>query len=214
MNPPHNPTPPTATPTAATRRKPWSVLRFAIVTMSVVFIVAASALVGGFFVFADRVATAEPPPAPRADGIVALTGDNGRIGKAIDLLSHQYASRLLISGVDRTISAKTLRNAFPASAGLFGCCIDIGHTALDTKGNAAEARDWARSRGYRSLIVVTSAYHMPRSLTEINRVLPEVELVPVPVQPAQYTLSAWMSSGSTFRLLLMEYLKYIVSRLR
>ncbi len=203
-----------STPAAAMRRKPRSVLRFALLTMSVVFVVAASALVGGFFVFADQVSTAEPPHAPRADGIVALTGDTGRIGKAIDLLSRESATRLLISGVDRATSARTLRNAFPASVGLFGCCIDIGRAALDTRGNAAETRDWARSRGYRSLIVVTSAYHMPRSLTEINRVLPEVELVPVPVQPTHQDLSAWMRSGSTFRLLLMEYLKYIVSRLR
>jgi uncharacterized SAM-binding protein YcdF (DUF218 family) len=194
-------------------RNGLTISRLAWSVVFLVFVVACSAFIGGFFVFADQVATADPPPSPRADGIVALTGDTGRIGTAIDLLSHESANRLLISGVDTTISAETLRNAFPASASLFTCCIDIGHAARDTRGNATETRDWARARGYRSLIVVTSAYHMPRSLTEMRRALPEVEFVPVPVQPARRDLGAWMRDGSTFRLLLTEYVKYILSRL-
>ena len=38
-----------------------------------------------------------------------------------------------------------------------------------------------RSRGFRSLIVVTSNYHMPRALAEIAHQLPDVALVPFPV---------------------------------
>ena len=201
-------------PNRTARRNTLSMSRLVVLAMLLVFVVASSAFVGGFFVFADQVATAEPPRSPRADGIVALTGDTGRIGKAIDLLSHDSAKRLLISGVAQATSAQTLRNAFPASASLFGCCIDIGRAALDTRGNALEARDWVRARGFRSLIIVTSAYHMPRSLSEMSRALPEVELVPVPVQPVHRDLTAWMQDGSTFRLLLLEYVKYIVSRLR
>ena len=198
----------------AARRKALSMPRLVMSAVLLVFLVTTSAFIGGFFVFADQVATAQSPPSPRADGIVALTGDTGRIGAAIDLLNQDSATRLLISGVDQAISAETLRNAFPASVSLFGCCIDIGRAARDTRGNALEARDWVRDHGYRSLIVVTSAYHMPRSLSEMSRALPEVELVPVPVQPAHRDLGAWMSNGSTFRLLVIEYVKYIVSRLR
>ncbi len=196
------------------RRNALSMSRLAWSAVLLAFVIATSAFIGGFVVFADQVATAKPPSSPQADGIVALTGETGRIATAIELLSDDSAARLLISGVGRATSAQTLRNAFPASASLFGCCIDIGRAARDTRGNAMEARDWARARGFRSLIVVTSAYHMPRSLREMSRALPEVELVPVPVQPAHYDLKAWMRDGSTFRLLLTEYVKYILSRLR
>lgn len=196
------------------RRNVLSVWRLFRSAMLLVLVVASSAFIGGFFVFADQVATAEKPLSPRADGIVALTGDTGRISAAIDLLGRESATRLLISGVDQAISTEALRKAFPARASLFSCCIDIGRNARDTRGNALETRDWVRDRGYRSLIIVTSAYHMPRSLAEMSRALPEIEFVPVPVQPVNRDLSAWMSSGSTFRLLLMEYAKYIVSRLR
>ncbi len=200
--------------TRTARRNALSMSRLAWSAVLLVFVIVTSAFIGGFVVFADQVATAEPPPSPQADGIVALTGDTGRIATAIELLSDDSATRLLITGVDRAISAKMLRNAFPASASLFGCCIDIGRAAHDTRGNAMEARDWARGRGFRSLIVVTSAYHMPRSLSEMSRVLPEVELVPVPVQLVHQDLKAWMRDGATFRLLLTEYVKYILSRLR
>jgi len=201
-------------PDRAAPRNRLSLPRLVGSAMLLVFVVASSAFIGGFFVFADQVTTADPPLSPRADGIVALTGDTGRIGTAINLLRNDSAARLLISGVDEATSANRLRDSFPASASLFGCCIDIGRAARDTRGNALEARDWARARGYRSLLVVTSAYHMPRSLSEMSRVLPEVELVPVPVQPLHRDLKAWMRDGSTFRLLLTEYVKYIVSRIR
>ena len=43
-----------------------------------------------------------------------------------------------------------------------------------TRGNAAETAEWARAHQVRSLIVVTSAYHMPRALAELGRDLPDV----------------------------------------
>ena len=55
---------------------------------------------------------------------------------------------------------------------LFNCCVDLGYEALDTVGNADETRTWARSNGYTRLIVVTSRYHMPRSLAELALAMP------------------------------------------
>ncbi len=43
---------------------------------------------------------------------------------------------------------------------MLACCVDLGHTARDTIGNATETRDWAADHHYVSLIVVTSAYHI------------------------------------------------------
>ena len=51
----------------------------------------------------------------------------------------------------------------------FDCCADLGFMAADTHGNAQETADWARAHRYKSLIVVTANYHMPRSLTRILR---------------------------------------------
>jgi len=173
----------------------------------------ASAFIGGFLVFADQVTSAVPPPNPRADGIVALTGGPRRIDDAVALLGRGSAERLLISGVHETTSAAALAGGRPELAALYQCCIDIGYQALDTRGNALETEEWARRRGYDSLIVVTSAFHMPRSLAEMQRALPEVHLVPYPVQDDAKQLRRWPTEWRAFRLLFTEYVKYLAARL-
>lgn len=166
----------------------------------------------GFLVFADRVARTSAPAHPHADGIVALTGGEQRIEDAAALLTHGSARRLLISGVDESTSADALAERSRELARALECCVDIGREAQDTRGNAEETRDWAVRRGYDSLIVVTSAYHMPRSLAEIRRELPDVELVPYPVNPDNRDYADWQSDPELFKLLLVEYTKYIVAR--
>ena len=175
--------------------------------------IALSAFAGGFVVFAERVANAHVPHRPRADGIVALTGGADRIEDAAALLGSGSASRLLISGVHERTTGGALAERSPQLARLMACCVDLGRDALDTRGNAREAGEWVRRKGYDSLIVVTSAYHMPRSLAEIARELPGVKLVPYPVNPEGRDYSGWQGDPDLFRLLLVEYTKYILARL-
>lgn len=172
-----------------------------------------SAYVGGFLVFADAIANAHPPERPRADGIVALTGGAQRIEDAAALLGQGSGERLLITGLNEQTTGGALAGRSRTLANLLRCCVDLDYEAQDTRGNAAETGEWARKRGYDSLIVVTSAYHMPRSLAEIGDELPEVELVPYPVNPDARDYSRWESNPEIFRLLLTEYTKYIVTRL-
>lgn len=174
-------------------------------------VAATSAFAGGFLVFADQVVNARPPERPRADGIVALTGGPRRIEGAVDLLGSGSGNRLLISGVYQRTSPDALALRNPRLAALIKCCVDIGYEAQDTRGNAREARSWARRNGYDSLIVVTSAYHMPRSMAEIARAMPDVRLVPYPIHAG--TVRGWYADPAALRLLLTEYAKYIVARL-
>ena len=59
---------------------------------------------------------------------------------------------------------------------LADCCLDIGYLAQDTIGNAEETRAWAQAWGFRRIVVVTSNYHMPRSLLELLEVVVELPL--------------------------------------
>ena len=179
----------------------------------ILFLVGLSGFAGGFLVFADQVSTAVPPAAPSADAIVALTGGPHRITDAVDLLAGGSANKLLISGVNESITVNQLQNALPGSAQYFQCCIDVGYSARNTRGNATESRDWVESNGFDSLIVVTSAYHMPRSLAELGRAMPDVDLIAYPVQHPDLDLSNWTGDFLTFRVLMTEYVKYILARL-
>lgn len=171
-------------------------------------------LLAGFAVFANAVNQAEPAGLPNADAIVVLTGGEDRIEAGIKLLAQGKGRRLLISGVNPATRASEIGPLAGRDKRLLQCCIDFGYVALDTSGNAAETRTWAASRGYTRLIIVTSNYHMPRSLTEFARVLPDTVLLSYPVGTRHYHLDAWWQHLPTARLLAGEYVKFLTSAAR
>ncbi len=134
---------------------------------------------------------------------MVLTGGAGRVSAALRLLAENRAPALLVSGVGNAEFPDLARRA-----GLGASLADrvtIGHAAATTRGNAVETADWARGIGARSLIVVTSGYHMARALAELSRVMPGVALYPVSVLPAGERLG--------LRLLAGEYTKFLAAGL-
>jgi uncharacterized SAM-binding protein YcdF (DUF218 family) len=121
---------------------------------------AAAALVGfaaGFVMFARTVAGYVPGPAPqRADAIVVLTGGERRLMAGARLLAEGRGARLLISGVNPQTSRTDLKRLSGLSEQLFAARVDVDYAA-HTPGNAEETRNWAKTKGYRRLIIVTSA---------------------------------------------------------
>jgi uncharacterized SAM-binding protein YcdF (DUF218 family) len=182
---------------------------------AVFFALAILAVLGGGFVwFVWRVPATEVALNRNADGIVVMTGGASRISDAIELLAAGHGKRLLISGVNpATTSAEIARNN-PRFEKLVVCCVDLDHSAINTVGNAIETRRWARDRKFTSLIVVTSAYHMPRTMAELELQMPDIALVPFPVVTEKLRNEPWWASGPTARLILSEYAKFVVSQLR
>jgi uncharacterized SAM-binding protein YcdF (DUF218 family) len=146
---------------------------------------AVALLGGGFLWFAFHVADAEVHLDRAADGIVALTGGASRLDDAVDLLASGNGRRLLISGVAPTTNAADLMRRVPDHRRWFDCCIDLDYSAVNTIGNAVETRRWALRHGFRSLVVVTSSYHMPRAMLELSHQLPGLTLIPYPVVTQQ-----------------------------
>ena len=167
----------------------------------------------GLFVFAERVRGFTPAEDPvRADAIVALTGPSAeRVNAAIRLLEQDKGQRVLISGVNREVRRQELRALTPGSNKLFNCCVDLGFEAEDTVGNAQEIAAWADAKGYDSLIVVTSDYHMPRALTEIRAAAPDLALTPYAVETPSLDDSRWWRAAVTARRMTLEYMKYLAA---
>jgi uncharacterized SAM-binding protein YcdF (DUF218 family) len=171
-------------------------------------------LIGGFLWFVFHIANEEPTLNRAADGIVALTGGASRIGDAVELLASGRGRRLLITGVAPTTNTAELIRLAPESERFFSCCIDLDYSAVNTVGNATQTRRWVRERGFRSLVVVTSRYHMPRAMLEIAHRLPDVTLIPFPVVSAQARAEPWWSNAGAAKVLVFEYLKLIVAAAR
>lgn len=171
--------------------------------------VAAVFFLAGLLFFAGAIMRYKPIKNVKADAIVVLTGGEYRILEAVKLLAKGSAERLLISGVNKRTSRNELRRLTGHGDGLFDCCIDIGYQALDTIGNAAETSKWAKAWRYKRLIIVTSSYHMPRSLVELGRAMPNAVLLAYPVVPRNFRIEAWWRHPGTTRLLISEYLKFL-----
>ncbi len=186
-------------------------LRAGVVSMIAFAFVGAAA---GFIAFLAQLRGAEITSDRRADGIVVLTGGSSRVSDAMELLAAGYGKRLLISGVHPTSRASDISRTLPENQSFMHCCVDLDRTAVSTRGNAAEARRWAQERGFKSLIVVTSNYHMPRALVEFSHAMPETALIPFVVVGDKWREEPWWTSASTLRLLLSEYVKYIAAVVR
>jgi uncharacterized SAM-binding protein YcdF (DUF218 family) len=180
----------------------------------VVGAVGAVLLVCGFFWFVWQIPTEEVQLDGKADGIVVLTGAAARIPDAIELLAADRGKRLLITGVYRSTRAGEIARLTPLYAKYFKCCIDLGHAALNTFGNAIETKRWASEHNFNSLIVVTSNWHMPRAMTELEHQLPDTKLICYPVISPKVKNDPWWSAPATARLLFGEYLKYLFALTR
>ena len=192
-------------------RSPRRLIRRACVTICAL---GAAVVLGSFLWFISGVSNEEVELTRDADGIVVLTGGASRVADAVELLAAGRGRRLLITGVNPSTNQGGLSRAVPLHDKFITCCVDLDHSAINTVGNAVETRRWARQRGFRSLIVVTSNYHMPRALAELGHQLPDVTLIPFPVVTEKRRAEPWWSNAASARLLFSEYLKYIYSVMR
>lgn len=196
---------------AGSAASPSTVLRLArrgFVALAVIALTVAA----GFAYFANYVSTMRPAAEiPQSDAIVVLTGGRNRLETGLELLRSGKARRMLISGVHEHTRKSDLRAATGGTDELFECCIDIDRTALDTVGNATESAKWLAENGFRNVLLVTSSYHMPRSLLEARRAYSGIDVRPYPVTTGENANGNWMSDRATFRILATEYIKYLAA---
>jgi uncharacterized SAM-binding protein YcdF (DUF218 family) len=155
----------------------------------------------GFAVFA--VTLPRPAGGAATDAIVVLTGGSGRVLRGLSLLQAGKAKRMLVSGVDRRVKPHELAAEYGVPETLVDCCVDLGHDSVDTRSNAEETAIWAKRRGFHSIRLVTTDWHMPRAHYELSRMVdPDVEIVTDAVVSQPGLLA-----------LLKEYNKYLLRRL-
>ncbi len=196
------------------RRSRWITFRRLILFVVGVLFACLVALGTSFFSFVATLNTAPMDELRSADGIVVFTGGRERITNSLSLLAEGKAKRLLISGVHPETTAEQISRLTERKMALFQCCVDLDRRARDTIGNAAETAAWAHKNEFKSIVVVTSAYHMPRALTELQALLPDVEIIPNPVFHEGLDLRHWYLEGETTKLLLREFVKYTLVRVR
>lgn len=171
-------------------------------------------LSGGFFAFAHYVdGLSVPEQMPDADGVVVWTGPGGgRLEEAGRLIEAGHGERLLVSGVNRSLTLESVARLTLVSETTANCCLDLDYAALDTRGNARETAAWAQALGFDHVILVTSSYHMPRAIVELRHEMAGLRITPVAVQASNQV--DWWTDTDRFRRLAGEYGKYLLSLAR
>ena len=189
------------------RRQKIGVVATAFATLLALYVV-------GLFVFAATMPRAVADPSLETDAIVVLTGGSQRLSSAFELMADKRARWLFVSGVNPQTDIASLPGAGLLAPEQRACCVVLGRDADDTIGNAIETAEFARRHAVRSLRLVTASYHMPRSLLELKRALPEVRIVEHPVFPVGFRQDDWWRWPGSGNLVVLEYNKYLAARVR
>lgn len=172
---------------------------------------------GGLAWFVQQIPSAPLPADSKADAIVVFTGGSGRLEYGLKLLAEGRANKLFISGVHQNTMEDIMRHAAPdvkeKLTALGPQAITLGRQAENTIGNAQETSEWLKQEGYHSILLVTSSYHMPRSIEEFEEATDDVTIIPAPVFPGDFSPDDWQDADSR-ALLLSEYHKLLAAQLR
>lgn len=138
-----------------------------------------------------------------ADAIVVLTGGKGRIEEGLLLLRGGKARTLILSGVaeDAGVDSIFLHRVGEEERK----SIILDKRSRSTYENAVEVRRLMREKNLKSMVLITSAYHMKRAHFIFSRVMPpDVSIEPHSVASPNFDEKRWWASG----ILAVEFLKY------
>jgi uncharacterized SAM-binding protein YcdF (DUF218 family) len=157
----------------------------------------------GFVFFAFTLGKPARAGARPTDAAVVLTGGSGRIEHAVDVVRQRKAKRLLVAGTDPAVTKADIALRLGRDRRIVACCVDLGSESVDTRSNAEEAARWLNGRGYKSVRLITSDWHMRRAAYEFRRVLKDRVKV----------VTDGVRSEPSFLTLFGEYNKYVLRRL-
>jgi uncharacterized SAM-binding protein YcdF (DUF218 family) len=143
-----------------------------------------------------------PQAGGKTDGVIVLTGGEGRVARGLEALRKGWARKLLVSGVDREVKPREFVALYRISAAQMACCITLGFESVDTRSNAREAARWIAANKFRSVRLITTDWHMRRAAYELSLMQPKGVVV----------LRDAVVSKPSFETLFTEYHKLLARR--
>lgn len=163
----------------------------------------------GFICFLCFVPFSTPKIILPTDGMVIFTGGQTRLATALTLFYEKKSKYFLISGANPLSPSKDI--AGPLADNPY---VTVGYQAIDTLGNAEETAAWVQANPIQTLRLITSNYHMPRSLFEIHHLLPRVRIIPHPVIGENFRNKLWWTEFASLTLVVHEYNKLLATLCR
>ena len=168
----------------------------------------------GLFLFSSKINTLPKDLDVSTEALVALTGGTDRLATAVELLKNGKAQKLLISGVNKNVDWSLLAKTVENLPDELSERITLGHSACNTEENALESKEWMEKNGFKSVRLVTAAYHMPRSYSEFKAAMPDADIRIYPVFTSSFKNEDWWKWRGSTALLISEYMKFLVVSVR
>jgi len=150
------------------------------------------------------------PRLVQADAIVVLAGGKGRIEEGVRLFREKRGNWLFLVGVDPKVRKSDLYR--PESGDPSASNVILEKASRNTLENAIYSRDLLADHKIRSVLLITSRYHLKRAAILFRNALPsEVAIYTYPVDSSNVKQDWWYHIG-TFRLLFSEFYKYCLFR--
>jgi uncharacterized SAM-binding protein YcdF (DUF218 family) len=144
------------------------------------------------------------------DAVVVLAGGKGRIEEGVRLYREGKGERLFLIGVDPSVKKADLYKEVEGQRSSEQVYLE--KVSRNTLENAIFARELILKDNVRSMLLITSRYHMKRSLLIFRNILPkDIAIYPHPVTNKSST-EEWWSHGGSLRLLFSEFYKYCLYR--
>ena len=182
-------------------------------------------LIAYFFIglnsFKERILTLQKDPINLSSKVVILTGGTNRIKEGFEViykLDKKSISNLkvLVSGTGKGFSKLSLQEKLNPNFDLrlIECCVELDDVSQDTYSNAVETSKWVSKNNIEEILLITSNYHIPRSILEFQNKMPNLKILYYPITPKQHQINNWLKSFETFSLIFIEYCKYIIANVR
>lgn len=157
--------------------------------------------------FAGRFLVIDETPA-KADTIIVLSGDKGRLEKGVELFQAGYADKLIVTRTDGPggLPMKVIeRSGLPMSAFI------PEKSATSTYTNALYAKEIMDQLSMKSALVVSSNYHMRRVKFSFETVFSgtDTKLTYIAADSNHFDPHKWWSKMVYLKFTVFEYIKLL-----
>ena len=172
-----------------------------------IFLLIILLLIYGFVIFLKKIHDNQVNFNYKSDGIAVLTGGKGRINLGLELFNKNRNLRLIISGVDKKVSNKSIiPNDIKNKSN-----ITIDKDSESTYQNAKIINKWTSKYKLQNVTIITSYYHMPRSMMLIQSLMPTINFYAYPVERKISNKVSFRENILYYFFLIEEYIKYLLS---
>jgi len=160
-------------------------------------------------------------PARPADAIVVLGGGVGESGKAgegyqervkhaVDLYRAGLSPSIIFSsGYTFIFQEAEMMKALAVTHGVPDEAIILDTNAANTFQNTEFVERALMQRGWRSILLVSSPYHMRRAVWTFHHMNPRIDVIPSPIPHSQFYAHARGASLRQIKGILHEYLSFV-----